>query len=178
MGTSLAEADAEQKKKAAATQGVRFTEAEEARLNAEAEEARLNIERKACQAAERKAEAERHAKAETARKAAEAEAALKAEAARLLADAEARAQDESTAKAAADTASSSHNQGIFIQLPSLDDLSAKVDATTDAQVKLVDSLKEAQTSINNTIFSNKPDLSFVTNEIRSLFQAQATKINE
>ena len=120
--------------------------------------------------AERKAEAERHAKAEAARQAAEAEAA------RLLA--EARAQDETEAKAAAEAASSSQAQGIFIQLPGLDALSTRVDAAAEAHGKLVDSLKEGQTSINNTILSNKPDLSSLTAEIRCLFQAQATKINE
>ena len=53
-----------------------------------------------------------------------------------------------------------------------------MDVVAEAHGKLVDSLKEAQTSINNTILSNKPDLSSLTTEIRSLFQAQATKINE
>jgi len=52
-----------------------------------------------------------------------------------------------------------------------------VDAATNVHVKLVDSLKEAQTSINNTILSNKPDLSSVTTEIRSPLQAQVTKID-
>ena len=42
----------------------------------------------------------------------------------------------------------------------------------------MDSLKEAQTSINNTILSNKPDLSSLTTEIRSLLQVQTTKIDE
>ena len=52
-----------------------------------------------------------------------------------------------------------------------------MDAATETHVKLVDSLKEAQTSINNTILSNKPDLSSVTNEVMSLLQTQATKID-
>ena len=159
-----AAADAEQTKKDAVAQGVRFTEAEEARLNAE---------RKARQTAERKAEAKRKAKAEAAHQAAEAEAARKAEGARLLAGAEDRAQAEAGAKAATDAASSSQAQGIFIQLPGLDALSAKIEAAAKSNVKLVDSLKEAQTSINNTILSNKPDLSSVTKEIRSLLQTQA-----
>jgi chromosome segregation ATPase len=60
----------------------------------------------------------------------------------------------------------------------LDALSSKVVAAAEAHGKLVDSLKEAQTSINNTILSNKPDLSSLTAEIRSLFQAQETKIKE
>ena len=134
---------------------------------AAAEEARLNAERKAKAAAERKAEAERLAQAEVARQ---------TEAARLLT--EARAQAEAEARAPADAASSSQAQGIFIQLPGLDALSSKVVADAEAHGKLVDSLKEAQTSINNTILSNKPDLSSLTAEIRSLFRAQETKINE
>ena len=101
---------------AAVAQGVHFAEAEEARLNAE---------RKAHQAAERKAEAERKAKAEAARQAVDAEAA------RLLAEAQ--------AKAAANTASSFQAQRIFIQLPGLDALSAKVDAAIAANVKLIHS---------------------------------------
>ena len=100
----------------AVAQGVRFAEAKEARLNAK---------RKAREAAECKSEAERKAKAEATRQAVDAEEA------RLLAEAQ--------AKAAADAASSSQAQGIFIQLPGLDALSAKVDAATEPQVKLVDS---------------------------------------
>ena len=53
-----------------------------------------------------------------------------------------------------------------------------MDAAAEAHGKLVDSLKVAQTSISNTILSNKPDLSSLTAEIRSLFQAQETKIKE
>ena len=142
------------------------------------EEARLLTERKAKAAAERRAEAERLAHVEAARKAAqaEAEAVRPAEAARLLT--EARAQAEAEAQAAAEAAFSSQAQGIFIQLPCVDALSSKVDAAAEAHGKLVHSLKEAQTSINNTILSNKPDLSSLTAEIRSLFQAQATKVNE
>ena len=130
---------------------------------AAAEEDRLHAERKAKAAVERKAEAERLAQPEAARQ---------AEAARLLIEARALAE----APAAADAASSSQAQGIFIQLPGLDTLSVKVDAAAEAHGKLVDSLKEAQTSINNTILST--DLSSLTTEIRSLFQAQATKIDE
>ena len=121
-----------------------------------AEEARLNAERKAKAAAERKAEAERQAKAEAARQAAEAEAARQSEGTRLL----------SEARATADAASSSQAQGIFIQLPSLYALSVKVDAAAEAHGKLVDSLKEAQTSINNTILPNKPNISSLTTDPR------------
>ena len=96
---------------------------------------------------------------------------------KLLDDAKARAQAEAGAKEAADAASSSQDQGIFVQLPGLDALSAKIEAAAEANVMLVDSLKEAQTSIHNTILSNKPDLSSVTNEMRSLLQTQATKID-
>ena len=45
-------------------------------------------------------------------------------------------------------------------------------------MKLVDSLKEAQTSINNTIISNKPDLSSFSNEIRSLIKSQEAKLDD
>ena len=65
------------------------------------------------------------------------------EVARLLAEAKALAEAEAERKAVADAASSSQTKGIFIQLPVLDVLTAKVDIVLDASVKLVDTMNEA-----------------------------------
>ena len=115
--------------------------------------------------ADRKAEAERKAKAEADRQAEE-------EAARLLAKAMAQVDPAAKSKAATDAAYSSQAKGIFIQLPGLDALTKKVDTVADASVKLVNTVNEAKNSINstvrNTIVSYKPDMSSVTQEIRSL----------
>ena len=60
-------------------------------------------------------------------------------------------------------ASTSQTKGIFIQFPSLDVLSEKVDIVSAARVKMVNKVDEVKTSIikaiHNTVLSNKPDLS-------------------
>ena len=121
---AIAAVEAEKKKKddVAVALGERWRLGEEAKLQRE------EAERKAREEAERKAEEE---------------------AVLLLAEAKARTDVE--AKAATDADSSSKAKGIFIQLPGLDALSAKVDTVADASVKLVVNMNEANTFIISAV---------------------------
>ena len=56
-------------------------------------------------------------------------------------------------------------------------LAKKVDTFADASVKVVDSVNAAKDSILTTLNSSKPDLTSITNEVRTLIQSQEAKID-